>query len=421
MATTLYARSTNPPAFWADNPSIGEYLSFRTTARRPTFGADVVNEVPAVQLLTLSPDIGTGTGVGVTVSTVAGPTAGKRAADTWLSAPLSADVTISSTVTFNLCGSESSMNANIALKGAVYRIDHTGAATLIAEATGASEVGTGLTRQSPTATPTSTACKKGDRIMFCAGIDDGGGNMASGFTGTIQYNGSNANTADSNVVFTETISFIASDPIGSSVYLTDDASDINPNSITAKKLALSDGSASATAVHTTVASPTYPGDQWTGTSGGTDIEWFSAPLDASTLGGVVQVVLAQPSARLEGQVGASPHDILTLEIAVVNNDGTSPTVWAQSYTSCPTDSATALHYLTGPSLAVTQNQRLRFRIYQDRPVVNNSVAGTSRTLRYGGASGYSSWLVFAETLTEFVPASAKPVIISQARQRSALY
>jgi hypothetical protein len=408
MATVLYARTTAPTL---GGSTTNSPLNWFTTARAPAFGSSTTTAfLPANNSTALSTTVGTGSGLASNASTVNGPTNGIRCQPGYTSDVVAADITISGTVTFNLCGLESSMNANIALKGALYRIDEFGVATLIAEATGSTEVGTALTRQSPTATPTSTLVKKGHRLHAVFGIDDGGGNMATGFTGSVQINGANASTADTNVTLTENVTFITADPTGTAYWLRDTASALGG---IVNDLSQTQGAATAEAVHTTVAGPTtYLAEPWTETAGGSDIEWTTPGLDAFTLGGVVFVELGKPgSASHEAGPGVGVNDVALLEIAVVDSDGSNPVPWARSYfSSTSTGGSVSRYYLSGPDVSVAQGKRLRFRVYQDDDEGQNASSGTNRTIRYGGVTTYASRIVFTQTITEAVGA---PTVVTR--------
>lgn len=424
MATPLYIRSlasTTAP-LWG---TLGTSPTPRwrgLAAGALTVGADTVNSTNASR--SLSETVGTGTGVNETVATVTGATAGKIWVSTTtpyliFSAPFAADVTISDTVSFDICASESSMNANATIAAKVYRCDHNGALTLIVDSSFGTELTTTQARKSWTASPTSTAMKIGDRLALALYIDDATAvTMASGHTVAVYYNGSNANTADSSVTFTETLSFTTSDPTGSVYYLRDTASDISG----AKAGSTTQGSGTVTAVHTTLAGPlAFPGDQWTATAGGSDIHWFLPAFADFTLNGPVQVIIGRGSV-LEEVVGVSPHDSLHCELAVCDGDGTNPVVWATSYTHYTTSDTPPdilfTHYLTGPSTAVASSKRIRFRFYSDDGSAgNNQASGTNRTIRYDGTSTYATRLVFTETITEAVATLSPPPFGARYRPR----
>lgn len=400
MATTLYCRAEGP-SLWGSGPT--RAFSLKDASRAVTPGRLTYNG--QFVLDALSTTIGTGTGVGEQASTTAGPTAGEYLGIFgFFSAPLDQDVTISGTITFRFCGNESNMNANTTWRGLVYRIDSQGAFTLIVDSALGTELSTSLTRNTWTATPTSTAMKKGDRLFLLPIADDATSlTMASGHTITFQHNGSNANTADSNIEFTETFGFLTTNPSSTTYYLRDTASDLGGIE---KALSTTQGSGTSTAVHTTVAGPTaFPGDLWTLTAGGSDVSWTTPTLNAFTLGGAVLVHLGQSGSETLESANSTPFDCFTVEIAVVDGDGSNPVIWARSYTTQVESAATThLVYLSGADLSVAQGKRLRLRIHSDDylPGASGTASGTNKTIRYDGTSTYASRVIFTQTITEFV-------------------
>ena len=416
MATDLFLRSTGP-VLWRSS----QRISVKDAGRGVTPG-DALYEGSSL-VLSLSTSVGTGAGIAGNATSVAGPTAGvfaqlsSTSLLSWFSAPLSADVTISGTVSFAFCGLEAAMQANATFRIALYRVDEQGALTLIINSTLGTELGTALARHSWSGSPTSTDMKIGDRLLVLVLFDDATSvTMASGHVLTCQYDGANASTADSKVTLTENLSFTTADPSGSLYYLRDTASDVSG----AKALSTVQGSGTVEATHTTTAGPhTFPGVQW---GGGSPYEWFTPTLNAFTLSDTVMVTLTNNSAPLESTT--TPFDSLICEIAICDADGSNATVWARSYTSTVA-TADKPHYCTGPSTAVAQGKRLRLRIFSDdmRPH-GNQAAGTDRTIRYDGTSTYASSVTFTQTITEFVPADTSNQIVqtmTQAVHRSYHY
>jgi hypothetical protein len=409
MATKLYYRALTP-TLWQTPP----IFSMKDTGRGVTPGAELFEGASLVRALNTA--VGTGVNLTSARNTVAGPTNGLLVLQTsgltpdiGISDPIGADITISGTVSFDICGFESNMAANTTFRVALYRIDPEGALTLIINSAGTTELGTSATRVSWTGSPTSTNLFIGDRILLLGMFDDGGGTMASGNTVTWIDNGTAANVGDTSITFTENITWLSSDPAGTTFYLRDTASDVSG----LKVLSLTQGSGTAEAVHTTVAGPTaFPGDQWTATAGGADIGWITNGLNAFTLSGGIQVVITNNDTAMESY-NASPFDAFTAELAICNSDGSSPVVWARSYTTNNVATGEKIYYLTGPSTAVAQGSRLRLIPYSDdlRPF-GNTAAGTNRTIRYDGTSTYASRLVFTQTITEGAaadPTSFPPV------------
>lgn len=162
------------------------------------------------------PVVGDATNVTATVASVNGPTNGLETGNPvneWISEPLAAAVTISGTITFNICALESNAMANAGLGVVVQRLNNLGAVvSTIVDSVQGTELGTANARRTWTATPTSTAMQKGDRFRIRVYFDDAGGTMVTGYTLTLTYDGTNASTGDSNVDFAETLTFMSSTP-----------------------------------------------------------------------------------------------------------------------------------------------------------------------------------------------------------------
>lgn len=411
MATTMYLREVAPP-LWASTSvasgAAGAVLTMHDAARGVTPGAELfegtqgnITGPGGVGLRALSTTIGANP-VSAGRGTVLGPTAGLflGAATTplaFLSPPLAADITISATVSFAMCASENNMSANVTLRMAVYRVDEQGALTLIINSLLGTELGTTQARSSWSGSPTSTNMKVGDRILLLPMIDDATATtMAATLAASFFYDGTNAALYDSNVQFTENLTFLTTDPTGTTYYLRDTASDV----ASSKVLSTVQGSGTVDATHTTTAGAiAFPGHQWTATAGGSAIQWFTPTLNAFTLSGAVLASVTNNATVLE--LATTPFDSLIVELAVCDAAGANPVVWSRSYTSSLDAASPKTHYLTGPSTSVTQGQRLRLRFFSDdmRPS-GNVVAGTNRVIRYDGTSTYASALTFTQTITD---------------------
>lgn len=141
-------------------------------------------------------------------STVNGPTAGVSMGNPFrfTTKQLNA-VLISGTITFNVWAIESNMANNAGMQCLIERLDSEGnlLSTIVNSEFG-TELGTTVSANNWTATPTSTLLNQGDRIRVSWLANDAGGTMvaaASGFT--VQWGDSVANQADTWVQFTETI------------------------------------------------------------------------------------------------------------------------------------------------------------------------------------------------------------------------
>ena len=220
MATTLYlvkSADAAPDTHLATNnvDLIGNAQSWNNNTLSTTRGAGVTN---------------------LTSSTVAGPTPGVDVGPAhWISLPVSADVTISGTITANIWAQESNMSANAAINVIIeiIRANATGTQnsnTLveIVRSTRITELGfsgantvqnftTGMTSGGYT----SQTLNRGDRLRVRVFADDAG-TMASGFTFTVGFSGPTAAAdGDTFITFTETFSFESeTTPAGSKIYLT---------------------------------------------------------------------------------------------------------------------------------------------------------------------------------------------------------
>lgn len=189
---------------------VGAAVTFNTVYLR-----DAASDIdPGAELEKLASPTRGAAAVSKVTNTAAGPTAGVQVTNgaggtaiAWLSAPLDA-VTIAGTVTFNVRMAESAAQANT---GAQVKIERCNGAGVVQSTIVNSEQGTELTTSESarnwTATPTSTALSAGDRIKITVLGNDAGGNMGSGRTFTLWYDGPTAGASgDSYVTFTESLS-----------------------------------------------------------------------------------------------------------------------------------------------------------------------------------------------------------------------
>jgi hypothetical protein len=353
-----------------------------------------------------------GSTVSAATATVTGATNGIEVVDAsgiplhWVSPPIDQDITISGAITKNIWMAESSKSANVGAQVVIERIDSTGAVVSTIQN---SEFGTEapLTTRAAqnwaTGTVTSTAMKKGDRIRVrVAGNDIG--TMASGFTFNASYGGTTAAAdGDSYVTFTETFGFQTTNPSTTTLYPTTTGAGINPGSATENEMWTARGAGVTTAITNRVTGWTAP-IQVTDTAGGTALEWYSKPLTAFTLAGVVLANIR--ASELTGGVVAP-----RVELAVTASDGTSPTVWGG--TSIPqsltTTEGAKTCYVAGADLAITNGQRIRLRVFiDDSSDVAMNTTGATATLYYAGTAGGASgdtFLTFGQSLTALVTGS----------------
>ena len=347
-------------------------------------------------------------------STVAGPTSGVELgsslqSDRFASLPLAAAVTISGTITVNLWASESNMSANVAINCAVYKISPNGTRTLVGKSARTTEVAvTTRAVNNFTFTPTSTAFAIGDRIEVVPYADDAG-TMGSGFTFSVSWNGSTPGAdGDSYVTFTENLSFVSESPSGTQVFLRNTGAGINPGAASELEMWTSRGASAVTATTTLSAGPTS-GVQITDTAGGTPLEWYSRTLQAVTIEGGALVKLR--AWRNAAGVTTGP----SIELAVVDSDGTNPTVIATNQgvpgsanygvTTSGADGENISAVISFATVSISQGQRLRLRIFADDPAMDSSGSPNTLSISYDGPTANAagdSYIQFVQTLTEFV-------------------
>lgn len=384
-------------------------------------------------------------GAGVTPyssTPVAGPTLGVEIGPLslafpieWLSPPLSADVTISGTITANIWAAETDMNGNVAINVQIDRVSRVdGTITSVVKSTRITEVAvttravnnftTGMT----SGAYTGVAFARGDRIRIRIFGDDAGtmgaaGSFNAGVDGT-----TGAADGDSFVTFTETFAF-ESAPAGSVLYLTDVASDVNPGAAIEKEAWTSRGSGSTSSVTNTSAGWVAP-IQTTATAGGTAIEWYTRGLTAFTLGGncVFNVRASEAAAT-----GVS----IRAEVAVTANDGSSATVLgsicidlSNPFSTGGNLSTTEAAYTVNVGVddtSVTNGQRLRFRIYADDTADIAMTAAKTATVTYSGTSAAAAgdtYVTLPQSVTEFVtsiPETKAPDVFLQAVKTGSLW
>lgn len=356
--------------------------------------------------------------VAETTNTVTGATNGVEVVDgaagipyEWWSWPLDADTTISGAITGNLWAAENNMSANVAINFVVDKVSATtNTITQIVKSARTTEVAvTTRAVNNFTATPgAGVTLDKGDRLRVRIFGDDAG-TMASGFTFSFGFSGSSAGVdGDSYIEFTETFGFLSGDPSTTQLFLTDTASDCSTASVDKEAWTSRGGGVTNKATNTSAGwvSPI----QMTDGAGGTVIDWFTKQLQAFTLSGLIVGNIRM----LESNAAANAS--VRLEIARVNSDGTSPTVYS-SWGCAPnqnghpdvgelgTTERVEFFRLSGDDLAFTDGQRIRIRLYvDDAPYNGPLVTGHTASVYYAGTSGGASgdsWIKLGQTLTEF--------------------
>lgn len=398
-----------------------------------TFGlgtntADAVGTTRGWDPLALSTSPG-GALTGGLRATVAGATAGLEiwfaspVAIEWYSEPLAADITISGTVTFNVWAYETNMSANVGMHAIVDRVGPTGTITQIVSSEKGTEVAVSASVGSLnnwTASPTSTAMSRGDRIRVRI-LGNDAGTMASGFSFGVNFAGpTTAADGDTWVQFTEDVTF-ESDPAGTTLYLTDTASDVSTANVD-REAWTSRGAGSVDDVTNTAAGWTAP-IQVTDTAGGTAVEWYTKRTAAFTLGGKAKINIRAKESATSANAG------LKAEIAICNSDGSGAVVWASACNSSA-DAAAAFNELSttdgaqvcwvaGPDTAVSDGQRLRIRLFVDDMHSDPLVTGQTVTTTYSGASGGAAgdtFVTLQQSISLYTPAGPPIGMIVQVKQ-----
>lgn len=417
MATQLFLRTSDPDThLGADSTTLASgnvgWVSRRLSDTRGTFRL-ISDATPTVT--------GATPGVEVRVGSLGLPAE-------WISPPVAADVTIAGTITANIWSSENNMSANVAINVVVdvIRANTTttrNSNTVVEIGRSARVTEVAVTTPSVnnfTFTPTSTAVNRGDRLRVRVFGDDAGA-MATGFTFDMSYEGPTAAAdGDTYVTFSEDFSF-ESAPAGSTLYLTDTASAVSTASVD-REAWTSRGAGVQTDVTNTAAGWTAP-IQVTDTAGGTVADWFTRPLQAFTLTGMAQANIR----ALESNTAANAS--LRCEIARVEGDGTSPSVWA-SWCISPsgndqgeltTSEVARTAWVSGDALAISDGQRLRIRLYIEDTSGAAMASGQTVTTYYAGTSGGASgdtYVTLPQTVTEFTAGGATGPAFRRQRRAS---
>ena len=361
---------------------------------------------------------GTPSTIGAT--TITGPTAGVEINPNistpvlFISPPLAVDATIAGSTTFNLYAYELTTSVNAAVDVLLGVIHANGSFEEFHRTTRTTELGTvSSTLVSFSETVTSFAVLKGERLVFVPFFKDGGGTMASGLNASLQMGTGTL----SHVVLlaSAAITFLSTTPSGTTVYLLNDAASgsINPGSATEKDAWTTRGSTSTDPGTTTYVTGPTTGVQYA--PGGTAYEWYTRPLQATTL---IAPVLANIRAY---DSGGSNSSIVRVELAITDSDGTNAVVWGTNGGGIGpgtnqeqlTAGDTAIPvWVSGPDAAITDGKRIRIRLYFDdvyrlidttTPATAMVNTGTGR-ISFGGPTASvagDSYLTFSQTLTEY--------------------
>lgn len=198
--------------------------------------------------------------MGMTTTCATGPTAGievyasSYGVRTFISPPLSANFTISGSITFNIWMSEGNMSANVSANFRLMRVQPDGTWTQFHKTARTTEVAvTTRAVNNWSETPSSTSFVRGDRIAVIPFGDDSTANMGgSGYDFSTSWNGPTAGAdGDAYVTFNENLTF-ESAPAGTTVYPTTSSALSDYEAWTSR------GGGAASAVTATVAGPTAP-------------------------------------------------------------------------------------------------------------------------------------------------------------------
>lgn len=200
------------------------------------------------------------------------------------------------------------------------------------------------------------------------------------------------------------------------IFLTNTASDVATASN--DKEAWTSRGAGVTAPTTNTSAGWTSGIQMTDAAGGTVIDWFTKKLAAVTLGGLVFV-------NVWGTNTGTGNFSMRIEVARVDSDGTNPTVWAswciEPYLTgtasgkLPTGTDVLVDnrraYISGDDLTISDQQRLRIRLYLDDTADAAMPASSTGTVRYAGTAFNTNsdfFLIFPASLSEYVPVTFQP-------------
>ncbi len=208
------------------------------------------------------------------------------------------------------------------------------------------------------------------------------------------------------------------------LYLTDTASDVATASVD-REAWTSRGAGVQTDVTNTSAGWVTP-IQVTDTAGGTVVDWFTKQLQAFTLTGLAVANIRALESNALGNAS------LRCQIARVNADGTSPTVWADwciaptgtDNGELTTSEVARTCNVSGDDLAFTDGQRIRIRLYADD--ISSAAMGASQTVTtyYAGTSAAASgdtYITLAQSVTEYVAATAGSSFQTRRQRRASRY
>lgn len=400
MATTLYLRSDAIESRFPYGPQV-ETADLLADGTHPNAGA-----WPR-RLSTTAGSTGAATAIAAQSLSYAGPVTAPGLplnGGFMTSLPLASAVTISGTISFDIWAHESSMSLNATIVCVLQVFRPNGTHDIICQSSFGTELGTSSAQKSWTATPTSTDCNPGDVLALILYADDADGvNLGSGYTCYVGGDGAEGSSYDSQVRFTETLSF-ASAPTGTEINLLGDLSDTG-GSYDHKAWTDSIGGSRDYSV-TSVGHPSHA--QWEDT--GNDIAWYTPQLQAVTLQGYAHFHLFT-----YGTV-TTPSSPLVV-IYKTDGDGTNPVQIGQgkALDQNVTDSImlTGIANING---TLTDGQRLKIVVYT---ASGESGQSAGQTLVLKVEYGNTTKIQFPATLTEYTSAVQASVSFSAAASLSA--
>lgn len=390
MATTLYLTQDWTP------PGQDCYQSETTTLRPdgPGTGSFVLRSLKAKT--TANTSIAT-----IPVGTTTGPKTapGIPIADFW-SDYLSGSGTISGTISFDIWGNESSMSANATFTVVIWLQRTDGTNSVIVNSSYGTEISTSNSQYSWSAAPTSTSYNTGDRLYIAVYADDATATtMGNSYTVYFSFNAPEGSTGDTQIRFTETLSFTSA-PTGTTAYLLNASSDISGS----QKLKLwtdAKGTSISKTVNTNAA--TNSPNQWTDSAGGTVVEWFTPQLEAVTLSGQCDIVLVGNMSSLSANV--TP----VIKIYKTDSDGSNPVqiaVAARHYNQLSFGSESILSFSTGINATLTNGQRIMVRLYTGTALYSAAWESAGYTASLSIEYNTRTSIKFPATLTEYIPSPA---------------
>lgn len=319
----------------------------------------------------------------------------------FLTQPLSADFTLSGTISCNIWGMESNMNNNAAPGVNVQVLRSDGTVVDIGTSAYATELGTASSLHSFTITPTSTALNKGDRLRVRVFFREATATSMAGGTASLRYASPTASVdGDTWVEFTENLTFqTLTTPAGTKLYPRNTTADVPATANVDQDLSIAAGASEVVYGETDASAPIHIGT----------IDWFTKPLNSFTLQDYAKLIVrcydsvVAPQASVRGQ------------LAVVNGDGTGAVVWAQALASpnddtasqsgsaiVPQNQGSMVVWLAGDDLAVTTGQRLRLRLHFDHYSADMTASATVLSLSVNGAEGAAggTFLQLSQSVTE---------------------